>query len=149
MSIFGAKTLQPCDANRILVADDEPPIRKLFLMILASEFPEMQIDQARNGIEAVRLFGERYHRVILMDLRMPEMDGLQAFHAIQNICQRQSIAIPSVVFCTGFVPPDGVTDIVEDGSPHGLLRKPVRSQDIILAVRSRLDTIPPSPTVTP
>jgi CheY-like chemotaxis protein len=141
MSLFGAKPTLPCDAERILVVDDEAPIRQLFLMILASWLPNLKADEARNGIEAVRLFNERHHGVILMDLRMPEMDGLQAFLAIQDACQSQTITMPAVIFCTGFVPPEGLTGIVGEGTYHCLIRKPARSEEIVRCVMSRLDII--------
>lgn len=134
-----AKPVPRCDAERILIVDDEEPIRKLFLMILSSCLPSLKADEARNGIEAVRLFNERHHGVIMMDLRMPEMDGLQAFLSIERSCTTQAMKMPPVIFCTGFVPPDGVASIVGKGTYHLLLRKPVRSEDIINSVTSRLD----------
>jgi CheY-like chemotaxis protein len=141
VSLFGAKPTQPCNPDRILIVDDEAPIRKLFQMILASALPDLNADQARNGIEAVRLFNEQHHGVIMMDLRMPEMDGLQAFFAIQKACQSQTITMPTVIFCTGYVPADEVNRIVGDNAYHCLIKKPVRSEDVIGAVMSRLSIL--------
>lgn len=134
MGMFGNKEPAKCDPTRILVVDDEAPIRKLFQMILADAFPNAKIELACNGLEAVRLFREGHHGAITLDLRMPEMDGLEAFHVIEKFCEEENLRMPPVVFCTGFAPPDTVNDIVNDGAYHCLLRKPVRSDVVINAV---------------
>lgn len=126
------------DRKRILITDDEAPIRALFRMILATSLPDVTIDEACNGLEAVRLFEESHHGVILMDLRMPEMDGLSAFLAIQNMCIQEGRQMPHVVFCTGFAPQEAVREIVAGGGYHSLIQKPVRSADIADVVRARL-----------
>lgn len=144
--MFGLGTPEPCDKERILIVDDEAPIRRLFHMILTSAFPEKTIDQACNGIEAVRLFREGYHGAIMMDLRMPEMDGHQAFLEIQNICRSEKRVMPPVIFCTGFALPSAVNEIVGEQTYHMLMRKPVKSEDVIQAVTSRLALPPPAAT---
>ena len=92
----------------------------------------------RAKFEAVKAFREGHHGVLLMDLKMPEMDGLQAFLAIQELCRTENWQMPSVVFCTGFIPPETVNQIVGDGSVHTILHKPVKSEQFITAVRTRL-----------
>jgi len=75
-----------------------------------------------------------------MDLRMPVMDGLQAFQAIESFCLTEKQQMPSVTFCTGFAPPETLNQIVAKGSPHALLHKPVNSQDIINAAKRGLQS---------
>ena len=127
-----------CNFSRVLVTDDEAQIRKLFTTILSIGLPELKVDVACNGLEAVKAFREGHHGVLLMDIKMPEMDGLQAFLAIQELCRTENWQMPSVVFCTGFIPPETVNQIVGDGSVHTILHKPVKSEQIITAVRTRL-----------
>jgi two-component system response regulator AtoC len=126
------------DLKRVLVVDDEAGIRKLFKTILTYAFPGVTIDVAGNGLEAVKEFSNAHHGVILMDLRMPEMDGLQAFGAIQRMCGEKNWEMPPIVFCTGFTPPETVHEVVGDGTYHSLLQKPVDSQQITDAVKDRL-----------
>ena len=128
-----------CDSNRILVTDDEAPIRTLFEMIITMSFPGKKIDKACNGLEAVRLFQEHHHGLLLMDLRMPEMDGLQAFLTIRELCEKEETRMPPVIFCTGYAPGDTVYDIVGNGEYHALLHKPVRSSDITAIVKAKLE----------
>jgi CheY-like chemotaxis protein len=148
---MGLFTRRPtaCDMEKILIVDDEASIRRLFNMVLSDAFANMEIDQACNGVEALRFFREKRHGVIIMDLRMPVMDGLQAFQAIESFCLKEKQEMPSVIFCTGFAPPEALKAIVGEGRPHTLLHKPVNSQDIVRSVKVGLhidDSIAP-PTV--
>ncbi|MFC1463038.1 response regulator [Verrucomicrobiota bacterium] len=122
----------------ILLVDDEGAIRRLFQLILAAALPDCRIDVAADGAEAVRCFTEGRHRVLVMDLHMPVMDGQTAFCKIQELCESGSLEMPAVVFCTGFAPPDVVTRVVEGSGKHCLLSKPVSGDVLTEAVRSRL-----------
>ncbi|MEI7879936.1 MAG: ATP-binding protein [bacterium] len=125
-------------APRILVVDDEQMIRKLFGMIIKSEFREALIDQASNGDEAVAIFKKGYHDLIIMDLQMPGQDGRESFFAIQQICHDNNYPLPPIIFCTGFTPSESLVEIIKDSSNHCLLRKPVKAESLLEAVRIRL-----------
>ena len=71
---------------RILIADDHDVVRDGLRLILESEDDFAVVGEAANGAEAVRLCGELQPQVVLMDLRMPGMDGLTA---IRHIPQQQ------------------------------------------------------------
>jgi CheY-like chemotaxis protein len=125
-------------APRILIADDEQMIRKLFGMIITSEFPEALIDQAMDGKEAVEAFAEGCHDLVIMDLQMPDQDGRESFFEILKVCQKNQWAIPPIIFCTGFTPSESLAEIIKDSSIHCLLRKPVKAESLLEAVRIRL-----------
>lgn len=127
-----------CDDRRVLLVDDEEGIRALFQMILASALADYSIEVAGNGAEALDMFSRGHHAVLLMDLHMPVMDGLTAFNEIEKFCRTLSWEMPSVVFCTGFAPPDSVTREVESNSKHGLILKPVTTDVLLHAIKSRL-----------
>jgi two-component system, cell cycle sensor histidine kinase and response regulator CckA len=126
------------DKGRVLIVDDERTILRLFEMILTSAFPEVKIDMANNGAEAVEKFGSGHHGVILMDLHMPVMDGQEAFGRIEKLCKEQHWEMPSVVFCTGFDPSDMARNAVLENPAHCLLSKPVSMQILVETVKSRL-----------
>jgi len=134
----GSQSHMACDKNRILLVDDEKTILKLFQMILSSGMPGYTIDVANNGQEAVDAFSSGHHAVLIMDLHMPVMDGQAAFFRIDHLCKENNWEMPSVVFCTGFAPPDSIRGVIDAGSKHCLLSKPVSGETIIEAAKSRL-----------
>lgn len=78
-----------------LVADDEPLLRETMVRMLAAAWPELQvIALARNGREAVAMFGEYKPDICFLDVHMPGLSGLDAAHAIGRRAH--------VVFVTAF-----------------------------------------------
>jgi DNA-binding NarL/FixJ family response regulator len=67
---------------RVLVADDQSMVRAGFRMLLAGEDDIEVVAEARNGLEAVEKTARFRPTVVLMDIRMPELDGLQATRRI-------------------------------------------------------------------
>ncbi|NQT92133.1 MAG: response regulator transcription factor [Lentisphaerae bacterium] len=128
----------PCDRGRVLIVDDEPVVRQVFEVILSADLPEMTFEKAENGEEAVRCFSQGHHALVLMDLRMPVMDGRSAFLEIERLCREKDWEMPSVVFCTGYAPPDSVLQTVSGDASHTLLRKPIGNDELVFAVKSRL-----------
>ena len=61
--------------SRVLVVDDEASIRQSLRMIL--EFEEYHVDEAADGPEALARVSERTPEAVLLDIKMPQMDGLQ------------------------------------------------------------------------
>ena len=76
----------PSDGRiRVLSADDHPVVRRGIASMIANE-PDIEIvAEARDGAEAVALFETHAPDVVLMDLRMPTMDGVSAIRAIRAI----------------------------------------------------------------
>lgn len=124
--------------DSILIVDDEEGIRDLFKMIVTSYMPGVHCEEARDGAQALEAFRRGHHAVLIMDLQMPVMDGLTSFDRLNEFCRVSHHEMPSVIFCTGYAPPDTVTRIVHDNRRHALLRKPVRKDVLLDSIRERL-----------
>ncbi len=78
---------------RVVVADDQTLVRSGFLALLRSEDGIDVVGEAANGYEAVRVAKLERPDVILMDIRMPEMDGLEATQLITADPALESVRI--------------------------------------------------------
>ncbi|MBW3554189.1 MAG: response regulator [Gemmatimonadetes bacterium] len=109
----------------ILVADDNPDSRAIMGLIL--EHRGYDVSTAADGEEAIREARERHPDLILMDLQMPRLSGLEAALALKEDVSTSDIPILAVTAAT----------IDEDIREHGfcgLLRKPVLPRHIVSAV---------------
>ncbi|EWG12799.1 response regulator [Cytobacillus firmus] len=70
--------------TKLLIADDEQIEREGLEVILQKAFPDVEISQAKNGKMAVQLAKELYPDLILMDIQMPGMNGLEAIKLISE-----------------------------------------------------------------
>lgn len=137
-SPYRGKDLEPRDASKLLIVDDEPSVRAVFKRTLSREFPDVEIAEVENGSDAVTSFTEGHHGVILMDLVMPVMDGQTAFKAILKYCREEKREMPSVIFCTGYDPSNTIRKVVAEDSIHCMLQKPVTPRVLIEAIKSRI-----------
>jgi CheY-like chemotaxis protein len=81
------------NAIKILVVDDEDNIRFLFKEELEEE--GYQIDMASNGFEAIEKVKTSKFDLIVMDIKMPGMDGIQALNEIKNMNKDQLVVLCS------------------------------------------------------
>ncbi|MDE3087853.1 MAG: response regulator transcription factor [Chloroflexota bacterium] len=80
------------DPIRVLIADDHEVVREGLRLILEEE-DFVVVGEAADGAEAVRLAGELQPQIVLMDLRMPGMDGLDAISHIRSEWREMAIVI--------------------------------------------------------
>ena len=81
------------DAITVLIVDDHEVVRQGVRAFLDAQDELSVVGEAGSGIEAVKLVEERIPDVVLMDLIMPEMDGVEATRRIKNISPRTQIVI--------------------------------------------------------
>lgn len=125
--------------KHIMVVDDEPTLLKFFEYVLQREMPDLTVDHAGNGAEAVALFNVKHHSLIILDISMPIMNGEEAFHEMKRICKEKKWEMPAIIFCTGYTPPDSIRQAIAHENIHCYLPKPVTKDTLINAVKNRLE----------
>jgi DNA-binding NarL/FixJ family response regulator len=114
---------------RVLIADDQALVRSGFRLILETRPDVEVVGEAEDGEQAVRLTAELDPDVILLDIRMPAMDGIEATRAIVASGSRARILV-----LTTFDLDEYVYGAVRAGA-SGFLLKDVRPPDLIDAIR--------------
>lgn len=76
---------------KLLIVDDDPLIRKSLSLMLTREADITVIGTAANGAEAIEMCGAHQPDVVLMDIRMPTMDGIAATRSIKKACPHMRI----------------------------------------------------------
>lgn len=82
---------------KVLVVDDHQMIRQALRAVLAPEEDIEVVGEASNGAEAVREVCRLYPDVVLLDLRMPEMDGLETLEKIKREASKTRVIILSIL----------------------------------------------------
>jgi DNA-binding NarL/FixJ family response regulator len=115
---------------RILLADDQPLLRTGFRMVLGAEDDLDIVGEAGDGAEAVDLARRLLPDVVLMDIRMPRMDGVAATKAI--VAARLPVR---VLILTTFDLDEYVVGALRAGA-SGFLAKDVPAEDLVTAIRT-------------
>jgi DNA-binding NarL/FixJ family response regulator len=116
---------------RVVLADDQTLIRAGFRVLLDSAEDIDVVAEAADGAQAVRLAGQYQADVVLMDIRMPNVDGLEATRLIGD---DESLAGVKVLILTTFESDDYVYQALQAGA-SGFLVKDTEPEDLLQAVR--------------
>ncbi len=122
---------EPTADTRVLLADDHALIRESFRALLDAEPGLRPIGEAGTGAEAVRLARHHLPDVVLMDVRMPEMDGIEA---TRHICTAPETASVRVLILTTFDLDEYVYAALRAGA-SGFLVKDSTAADLVTAIR--------------
>ncbi|MEV0974225.1 response regulator transcription factor [Microtetraspora glauca] len=114
---------------RVVIADDESLIRTGLRVIIGAEPGLMVVGEASDGAEALSIVRETRPDVVLMDVRMPAVDGIQATRAILA-----GQSPPKVLVVTTFENDDHVYEALRAGA-SGFLLKRARPEELVHAIR--------------
>jgi DNA-binding NarL/FixJ family response regulator len=114
---------------RVLLVDDQALVRSGFRLILETRSDMEVVGEAEDGLEAVALARQLQPDVILMDVRMPNVDGIEATRRIVDGGSEARIVV-----LTTFDADEYVYDAIRAGA-SGFLLKDVRPTDLIEAIR--------------
>jgi DNA-binding NarL/FixJ family response regulator len=116
--------------TRVLVADDHPAFRRGLELMLADVDDLELVGEAETGARAVELAAELSPDVVLMDLRMPDLDGIEATRRVVR-----QVPAPAVVVLTMFEDDDSVFAAMRAGA-RGYLLKGAEQDEIVRAVQA-------------
>ena len=123
------------DGRRILLAEDMQVNAEIMMMILKSR--NMKAELAENGKIALEMFEknpEHYYDAILMDMRMPEMDGLEATRRIRALDREDAKQIPIIALTANAFDEDVQRSLQAGLNAH--LSKPVRPESLFETLES-------------
>jgi DNA-binding NarL/FixJ family response regulator len=115
----------------VLVVDDQALVRGAFKVLVDSEADLFVVGEAANGVEAVELARSEHPDVVLMDIRMPDMDGIEATRQIASAPGGEATR---VLILTTFELDEYVYDALRAGA-SGFLLKDTPPEDLIEAIR--------------
>ena len=114
---------------RVLIADDHAVVRAGLATLLGTEGDFVVVAYAKNGDEAISKALESRPDVVIMDLRMPEKDGVEA-----TIELRRRLPSAKVLILTSFGEADGVAHALESGAA-GAITKTAEDAELVSVVR--------------
>lgn len=116
---------------KILIVDDDKSIRKTLRDIL--EFEKYEIDEATDGLDCMVKLKQSKFDVIILDVKMPRMDGMEAIEKIQNLCPD----LP-VIMISGHGNIDTAVEAVKKGA-FDYIQKPPDLNRLLITLRNAID----------
>jgi ATP-dependent Lon protease len=131
LEYLAVRTLCSLQSARVLVVDDEEIARTNLEYILRKE--GHQVDGAANGAQALDLIKAQEYDLILTDLKMEKMDGLQLLESAKQISPNTEI-----IMVTGYATVSTAVDALKKGAAH-YLSKPIKLDELRETVREIID----------
>jgi DNA-binding NarL/FixJ family response regulator len=127
---------------RVLLVDDDPLVRAGLAMIIATTTDMQVVGEASDGEDAIDAVRTHRPDVVLMDIRMPNMDGIRATALVRTLPQPPEVLVLTTIAADAYV-----LDALRAGA-SGFLLKDTPPAEIVAAVRQVADGVPSlSPSV--
>jgi DNA-binding NarL/FixJ family response regulator len=123
-------------AISILIVDDHPIFRKSLRVLLEQQAFAGHIEEAGNGLECLEALGEKTFDLILMDIQMPKMDGIEATRQVHNLYPH----IP-VLGISMYPSPEDVLALQQAGA-EGFVAKGSPFDDVLHAIFKLMNGTP-------
>ncbi len=123
--------LQGLTATKVVVADDETRFLSAFQRAVKPFYQEIELHTAENGINALILVGQVNPDILVLDLRMPDLDG---FQVLEKIHANKTTSAISVIAVSGEMSDDNAATCRSLGAVE-CLQKPVRLPALVESIR--------------
>lgn len=120
--------------QQILIVEDEPAIRRVLVKILTEENSSYKIVEAVNGVDGLQAFNKQEFNLVLCDIKMPRMDGLEVLEKIKKI----NVDVP-VVMISGHGDLETAVESMKKGA-FDYISKPPDLNRLLNTVRIALDS---------
>lgn len=121
-------------APRVLVVDDEPSVREWIRDEIQERHPDYAVKEAKDGFSAGELVGTWRPDVVILDLRMPGMDGMEVCRLIKA---RENASSTSVIAITAYHSPEAEMKILACGA-RACLEKPLKAEVLLAELEASL-----------
>ncbi len=118
---------------RLLLVDDDVPVREALRMLLESDGDLEVVGEAANGFEALAISEKASPDIILMDIQMPEMDGIEATRRISE--KKSGDEGPRVLVLTTFEQDEYLSQALQAGA-SGFLLKRMPADELIARIKA-------------
>lgn len=118
---------------KILIVEDEKAIRNVLKNILSDEDKSFEIDEAENGKMAIDMLGEKEYDLLLCDIKMPGVDGVEVLDHV-----RENYSDTAIIMISGHGDLDTAVDTMKKGA-YDYISKPPDLNRLITTVRRALD----------
>lgn len=115
------------EVKKVLIAEDSSVIQNIAKKVL--EFQNFEIDSAKNGKEVLKKLGKTNYDVILMDINMPQMDGMECSRQIRALADPEKSSIP-IIAITGNAQNYSIEDF-KDAGINDYLPKPIDFDNLV------------------
>ena len=129
---LSAERIQSLKGTRILLAEDNEFNRIVVKDTLQLRLMDIEVDEAKNGKEAIELIKNNAYGIVLMDVQMPEMDGLEASRKIRKF----NTEIPILALTASVIRSD--ISKCYDAGMNGFVPKPFRTNELLSAIYKAL-----------
>ena len=116
---------------KILIVDDEMPIRRILREIL--EFEQYEVEEASDGLECIAKVQREKYDVVIMDIKMPKMDGIEALERLQILTPETP-----VIMVSGHGTIDTAVEAVKKGA-FDFISKPPDLNRMLITVRNAME----------
>ncbi len=114
---------------RVLIADDNPFNQILIKKVISRHFHNAVVESVENGLQVLSMLKRFKYDFVLLDMRMPEMDGITAAQRIRSMTYESFCNVPLVAFTAGVT--DEERQKAKDAGMHYFMPKPFTKDDLI------------------